>query len=248
MTRITGHRGARGLWPENSLTGFREVLRLDVDAVEFDVHLTRAGELVVIHDAVLDRTTDASGSVLDLTPAARAALRLQGSTEPIPTLDQVLAVLSAGGGDQHRPDLHVELKPSGGAGQVAAIVQRVVAELQRFGVRSRCHLSSFDVSLLAACQQIAPDIPRLVSVNRSWADAQGGLATFAQGVRGLARIIAVERRLLAEQWDAIARIVPAERLGVWTVDDPAEIARWLGRGIGHLTTDRPDLALAVRDG
>ena len=47
MTKIVGHRGARNIWPENSLTGFRNVLALNVDAVEFDVHLTDAGELVV---------------------------------------------------------------------------------------------------------------------------------------------------------------------------------------------------------
>ena len=63
MTKITGHRGARNLWPENSMTGFRNVLDLGVDAIEFDVHLTDAGELVVIHDATLDRTTDRTGPV-----------------------------------------------------------------------------------------------------------------------------------------------------------------------------------------
>ncbi|WP_194273836.1 MULTISPECIES: HAD-IA family hydrolase [Rhizobium] len=54
MAKIVGHRGAPNLWPENSLEGFREALELAVDAIEFDVHLTDAGELVVIHDATLD--------------------------------------------------------------------------------------------------------------------------------------------------------------------------------------------------
>ena len=68
MTLITGHRGARNLWPENSLQGFRNVLELGVDAVEFDVHVTDAGELLVIHDATLERTTDGHGAVRALTP------------------------------------------------------------------------------------------------------------------------------------------------------------------------------------
>ena len=80
MTKITGHRGARNLWPENSLTGFRNVLALGVDAIEFDVHLTDAGELVVIHDATLDRTTDKTGPVRALSPAARTETHLQAST------------------------------------------------------------------------------------------------------------------------------------------------------------------------
>ena len=73
MPLIIGHRGGRHLWPENSLYGFRKLLELPVDGVEFDVHLTKAGELLIIHDPTLDRTTDRSGPVADL-PARFAAL------------------------------------------------------------------------------------------------------------------------------------------------------------------------------
>src|SRR5690606_8940203 len=90
MTQIIGHRGARNLWPENSLAGFRNVLALDVDAVELDVHLTESGELVVIHDATLDRTAEGTGPVRLLTPEARIRTRLKDSTETIPTLADVL--------------------------------------------------------------------------------------------------------------------------------------------------------------
>ena len=61
MAMIVGHRGARGLWPENSLSGFRALATLAVDAVEFDVQQARDGGLVVIHDPSLDRTTERSG-------------------------------------------------------------------------------------------------------------------------------------------------------------------------------------------
>ncbi len=93
MTFITGHRGGRNLWPENSLEGFRNVLDLGVDAVEFDVHLTDAGELVVIHDATLERTTEGQGPVRGLTPEARSSTRLRDSDETVPTLADVLEVL-----------------------------------------------------------------------------------------------------------------------------------------------------------
>jgi len=58
ITNIVGHRGARNLWPENSITGFRNVFDLAIEVVEFDVHLSDAGELLVIHDPTLERTTD----------------------------------------------------------------------------------------------------------------------------------------------------------------------------------------------
>ena len=63
MVMIVGHRGARNLWPENSLSGFRKLLGLNVDAVEFDVHETRDRQLVVIHDPTLQRTTEKAGAI-----------------------------------------------------------------------------------------------------------------------------------------------------------------------------------------
>ena len=64
MVFIAGHRGARDLWPENSLLGFRNLCGLGADAVEFDIHQSADGELVVIHDPLLDRTAHDSGPVL----------------------------------------------------------------------------------------------------------------------------------------------------------------------------------------
>lgn len=68
MTMIIGHRGARNVWAENSLTGFRNVLELGVKAVELDLHLSNMGEVLVIHDATLDRATDRNGPVRALSP------------------------------------------------------------------------------------------------------------------------------------------------------------------------------------
>ncbi|MDN3714450.1 glycerophosphodiester phosphodiesterase family protein [Paracoccus cavernae] len=79
MSRIMAHRGARNLWAENSMLGFRNILPHGFDAVEFDVHLTDAGEMV-IHDATLDRTTTGSGPVRALTPEARARCGSRGRT------------------------------------------------------------------------------------------------------------------------------------------------------------------------
>lgn len=241
-TRITGHRGARNIWPENSLTGFRNVLALDVDAVEFDVHLTDAGELVVIHDATLDRTTDRTGLVRSLTPEMRAATHLEGSVDTVPTLADVLAVLAEVDGKQ----LHVEIKSDENKQPYPGITELVVAEIERFGLSERCHLTSFDVTVLEECRRVAPDIERLVSVNAEWAARQGGLETFLANVDGLVDIIAVHHELMAAEWELITSKVPQDRLCVWTLNDEALIRPWLERGIGHLTSDSPDLALRLR--
>src|SRR6478672_6613311 len=103
---IVGHRGARNLWPENSLDGFERARGLGIEGVEFDVHIACDGELVVIHDPTLDRTTEGQGPVADRTAAELAAIRLRdGGGAGVPTLDQVLEVFAGSG-----IELHMEIK------------------------------------------------------------------------------------------------------------------------------------------
>ncbi|APG95449.1 glycerophosphodiester phosphodiesterase family protein [Sinorhizobium americanum] len=243
MTKIIGHRGARNLWPENSLTGFRHAMRLGVDAIEFDVHLTDSGELLVIHDATLDRTVRATGPLRRLTPEARATTRLRDTDESVPTLADVLAVLASTDG----PRLHVEIKLDEAGSPYPNIARRIAEELQRFGVDNRAHLTSFDTSVLTDCRRHVPHVARLVSVNADWAARHGGLAAFLAAVDSLAEIVAIHHELMAAEWELIRTTVPPERLCVWTLNEEAQIRYWLDRGIGHLTSDRPDLALRLRD-
>jgi glycerophosphoryl diester phosphodiesterase len=241
MTHITGHRGARNLWPENSLLGFRNVSDLDVEAVEFDVHLSDAGELIVIHDATLERTTEGTGEVRHLSPAQRGETRLKGCDETIPTLDEVLAILAPSA-----KGLHIEIKSDAENRPYPGIVEKVVAAIDAHALRERCYLTSFDVTVLENCREVAPDIARLVSVNAAWAERQGGLEAFLGRANDLASIVAVHRELLEAQMALVTSAWSLERLCVWTLNDEALIQRWLDRRIGHLTTDSPDLALRLR--
>ena len=87
MTAIIGHRGARDIWPENSLTGFRGAAELGCDAIEFDVHLTDAGELVVIHDPTLERTTEGRGELRAADGATFLLTYVRRTTGSAPTVD-----------------------------------------------------------------------------------------------------------------------------------------------------------------
>ncbi len=242
MTAITGHRGARNLWAENSLTGFRKAAALGCDAIEFDVHLTDAGELVVIHDPTLDRTTEATGEVRALTPDARRATRLKDSDDVVPTLDEVLDVLAPVDG----LGLHVEIKLDAAGKPYPGIVGRVTETLKARGLGPRCHLTSFDTGLLEECRVAAPDIARLVSANAEWLERQGGLASFIDTVRDLVDIVALHHGVLADHFDEACRLWPLERICVWTVNDEDGMKDWIARGVGHLTSDSPDIALACR--
>ena len=111
MIDLYGHRGAQNEAPESTLSGFRHAIAIGLTAVEFDVQRTADRQLVVIHDATLDRTTNGHGPVADLTLAdlqrldARAQFPDWPEPVTVPTLAEVLHVVS---GMEH---LLVEIKP-----------------------------------------------------------------------------------------------------------------------------------------
>ena len=107
MILVTGHRGAAGLAPENTLAGFRLAQKLGCHAVELDVHLTKDGHLAVIHDDTLDRTTNGSGPVGDRTMKELKTLDA-GDGEVIPRLEEVLELFEGSG-----MRIQIELKGTG---------------------------------------------------------------------------------------------------------------------------------------
>lgn len=142
--------------------------------------------------------------------------------------------------------LHVEIKNDETGTPYPGIVAKVAAELVRQGLANSSYLGSFDLSVLEECRRQAPEIARLSSVNAARAERYGGLKTFIEKVEGLVEIVAVHHELLEAEWELVTALLPLERLCVWTLNDEALIAKWLERGIGHLTSDTPDLALDLR--
>ena len=246
MTMIIGHRGARNIWAENSLTGFRNVLALGVKAVELDLHLSDAGEILVVHDATLDRTTDRSGLVRALSAGERKAVRLRGPDGPtedyLPVLDEVLEVVAA----QSKVCLHVELKHDENGRPYPGLAEKAADMLRHYKLVERSWLTSFDMTVLETCLMHAPDIRRLVSVNVDWVGRAGGMDAFLTKARPLVDIIAVHHELMESEWSRIVDAHPKERLCVWTVNDEKQLRYWLGRGLGYLTSDSPDLALRLQ--
>jgi glycerophosphoryl diester phosphodiesterase len=230
------------VWPENGLTGFREVLSLAVDIVEFDVHLTKAGELLIIHDATLDRTTESTGVVADLAPGAHRQVRLRGDTgDTVPSFRDVLDVLAPS-----RVELHIELKSDADHVPYPGIVKAVLAELARYNLGSRAVLTSFDPGVLDEVRRLVPNGRRLASIDRHSAERLGGLESALRKMADLVEIVAIEKTLMREHWALINSIVPGDRLAVWTINEPDELRYWLGQPVRSLTSDRPDLAIELK--
>ena len=119
MVLRIGHRGAMGYEPENTLRSFKKALALNVDMVELDVHVCKTGEVVVIHDRSVDRTTNGSGLVVEKTLDELKKLDA-GMGERIPTLQEVLDILNG------KVDVNIELKGIGTAESVARIIEENV--------------------------------------------------------------------------------------------------------------------------
>jgi glycerophosphoryl diester phosphodiesterase len=240
---IIGHRGARNLWPENSLDGFRRTRALGIEGVEFDVHPSRDGVLVVIHDPTLERTTEGQGLVTDRTAAELAATRLRdGGGAGIPTLDEVLDVFA--GSDF---ELHIEIKTAADSKRYPGLEQRLVDVIARRGLRETAILTCFAPKALEIVREIAPWPRVLASVNRQSADAMGGLSAALDRFTAIdGCLVAVEKGLLADNLDVCLERLGRERLGAWVNNEPEDIAAWLARPIRQITTDRPDLALEQR--
>lgn len=240
MTRIIGHRGARNIWPENSLSGFRKVAALPIDGVEFDVHRTASGELLVIHDALLERTTHWTGAVADLAPGAAAQVRLRDTDEGIPDLRAVLSVFA-----DTDFELHIELKDAPDGTPYPGLAGDVLAAIERHGVTDRSLLTSFSVDVLADIRALSASCPTLNSFHTPGAEADGIEAGLLARL-AVADVVAIEKSLLGAHWDAITRLVPVDRLGAWIANDEADLHHWLNVGLRQITTDDPVLASQVR--
>lgn len=240
MTRIIGHRGARNLWPENSMTGFRNVRDLAIEAVEFDVHLSDFGEMLIMHDPTLERTTDASGPTRRLSPSQRIATRLKQTDESVPLLDDVLSLFNGTGFT-----VHIEIKTDGDGTPYPGLESMVIDALSRHGLTEHSRITSFSIDILKECRSLAPNIPRIFAVNPKAIEQHGFDVAFDRAL-DVADFTPVQMGLLAREWDRIRAKVPLERLGAWVPNTEEELRKWLSCGLYQITTDRPDLALSVR--
>ena len=242
MVRIIAHRGARNLWAENSLGGFRRTAELGVDAVELDLHLSRDGEIVVIHDPLLDRTTNGSGPVSNLSLEGLRQLRLHGTLdETVPTLAEVLDVFAPTG-----LELELEIKTDARWRPYPELIDKAVALATRRGMAERVRLTCFVPEVIEEMRSRFPGFRRLASLDRRSAEMLGGVERAIARFLDLDCTVAIERTLLQLEMERCLAAIGTDRLGVWVPNTPGQLDFWLRQPVGQLTSDRPDLALALR--
>lgn len=237
--KVFAHRGARCVAPENTLPAFDAALALGVDGIELDVHLSRDGRLVVIHDFTLEATTNGRGRVTDQTAAELARLDAGSHFSPsfagtgVPTLEQVLDLVGS------RCMVNVEIKslePDGG--QAANAVAELVRDRR---LHDQVIVSSFNPITLIKLRWLQPSIalgllfeealpPHL---QRAW----------------LSPILAPQA---LHPWSPLVEMPFMEwarELGmdvnVWTVNEAAEVQRLAALGVSAIISDMPNVVASV---
>lgn len=247
---VFAHRGGRALGPENTVIAFDLGMAADADGLEFDVHLAADGKVVVIHDPTLERSTTAAGEVRAFTSAELAAVNAAprfgidlelpwtGETAGLPTLDEVLARYP-------QASFIIEMK-----GERVELGPAVVGAVRRAGASARVCLGSFSSAVLAAARTAGPELATSASreealraLQRSWIGLSPGRVVYKafQVPERAGRLRVVSRRFV---W-AVHRAGCA--VHVWTVNEEADMRRLFDWGVDGIITDRPDVAVRVRD-
>jgi glycerophosphoryl diester phosphodiesterase len=228
-----GHRGARGHAPENTFASFNLAVEMGVSAVETDVHLSKDGAVVLIHDHTVDRTTDGRGFVKDMTLSQLKSLdagkwydpRFEG--ERIPELGEFLEWACEW-------DVAVALEIKNGPLYYPEIAAKLVHVLRKHDMLSRAIVISFDHPVLLEARQIEPDLTTGILYAARLADPAA--AAHAAGASALHPHWAyVTPDLVQVAHDAGLAVSP------WCPNDAPTIKRLADMGIDSIGTDYPEL-------
>jgi glycerophosphoryl diester phosphodiesterase len=232
--RVNAHRGAMSYAPENTFAAFERAIELGADIVELDVHLSADGEVVVIHDHDLARTTDGQGIVSEKTLAELKTLDAGRHFGPefagqrIPTLDEVLAW------GKGRCVLDVEIK--GGPWPYPGIEQKVVDLIRGHGMTDQVIVISFDHRRVAGVKALAPEIAAGTLFGCGPVDLVAvGQAAGADAI--LPPWIYVDARTVERAHAAGLSVHP------WETRDPDEMDRLIGLGVDSICSNQPDLVV-----
>ncbi|RJQ33711.1 glycerophosphodiester phosphodiesterase [Candidatus Parcubacteria bacterium] len=219
-----GHRGAMGYEPENTLRSFAKALELGVDMIELDVYVCQSGELVVIHDDKVDRTTNGHGYVVDKTfTEIRSLLIAQG--EKIPTLSEVFDLV-----DKKVP-INVELKGEHTAEPVAQLIGQYIKE--KDWTAEHFLVSSFDHYELKRFKELMPEI----RVGALIAGIPIGYSKFAEEVSAYSVHLSLDFARQKYIADAHQR---GFKVFVYTVNDKDDINKMKELGVDGLFSNYPD--------
>jgi glycerophosphoryl diester phosphodiesterase len=232
---VIAHRGASGYAPENTLAAFKRALALGATFIETDLQLSRDARFVAIHDDTVNRTTNGTGKVHDLSLAdlrrldAGSWFGSEFTGERIPTLDEILEFSK-----KHDVVFYLELKPGGSWGGEHALI----GALRESQEAARMVVISFDAGILEGLRKIEPTL-------------MTGLLFDGQIDRPLERAVEVGARQLAIRGDLVTPALLTEarkkdlQVVCWTVNQAAHMRLLIDAGVDGIMSDYPDRIVAA---
>ncbi|MGP9695743.1 glycerophosphodiester phosphodiesterase [Brachybacterium sp. AOP25-B2-12] len=231
--RIVGHRGVAAHAPENTLASFRRAIADGAELVECDVHLSRDGHVVVMHDETIDRTADPAsplrtGAIADLTRAELDTVVLADG-EKVPSLLELLALTTV--------PVFIEVK----AAPAAAAVVRLLQSLPEGSAAAASTVISFHAEALAEIRRDVPAVPvsylvEVITEERIRTAVELGATGIGPAIDGLCLAAARAAR------DAGLQVNP------WTVGTAEQLAVALACGVDSITSDDPAWVREELDG
>ena len=238
MSIVLGHRGASGYAPENTLEAFKLAMDMGADGFELDVHLSKDGELVVIHDETVDRTTDGTGFVGEMTLAELKALDASNHKEvykgaKIPTLAEVYDLIR-----DTNHIVNVEIKTDNIF--YPQLEEKVLALEKEKGMEGRIVYSSFNHYTVKKIRALAPD----AQIGMLFGDVLVEPYDYCKSVG--ANLLHPSKANLNVPGFAEKAKEAGLGMNVWTVNEVEYMEKCLACGAG-IVTNYPDIAVKLRN-
>lgn len=243
---VLGHRGAKAYAPMNTIPAFELAADQGADGVELDVHLTKDGQPVIVHDFTVDSTTDGSGLVREMTLAEVKALDAGSWFGPefaglrVPTLGEVFEAVG------QRLFINVEIKSE--TVETDGVEQVVADVIAQYSMQEQVIVSSFNPYALQRFRAIMPDVPIGFLYQAGYlplgeGDIVGLMNSFNLGHEALHPFQA----MIDADYMAAAR-ESGHFVNTWTVNDPARAVELRDLGVNAVITDNPDTVIAALKG
>ncbi|MGM9927381.1 MAG: glycerophosphodiester phosphodiesterase [Bacillus sp. (in: firmicutes)] len=236
-TQIFAHRGSSSTHPENTMSAFLEAEYVGADGIELDVQLSKDGEIVVIHDEKVNRTTNGKGFVRDLTlqqlKALNASYTFKMNGAQIPTLEEVFSMLL-----HSHMLVNIELKNS--VFEYPGLEEKVIRLIHKYHFQNRVILSSFNHASLVRCFRLDPQIETAPlyrdGLYKPWVYAK------AIGAMGIHPNIKVAP-------DKVIKNALQEGIAVrpYTINDEKKMKALFAINCSAIITDFPAKAIAIRE-
>ncbi len=232
------HRGFSGKYPENTMLAFQKAIEAGADGIEMDVHFTKDNELVIIHDELIDRTTNGKGFVVDYTyeelskfDASASFAGVYGFNK-IPTLREYFELVKP------IPNFITNIELKTGINEYPGIEKAVIDLIAEFGLEDNIIISSFNHFSVMRAKALNPDI-KCGLLTESW------ICNFGAYTKGLG-VECVHPLYLSLNEETVAEIKEnGIQINTWTVNKPEDAEKLYNLGIDAVIGNFPDMTKSV---